>query len=207
MTTIAACLKTQLGNRTPYVQHFVGDDTQMSSANFDVNQVAIATLLQYYFKVSDEMLPLLPRVDDYAEWLGVADKVIASFDDTSLHEALKSIYANTPSPESWGMTMDEAINKTRLNALAMFVSSNQPADMGIDLYYNFYTLTIHRCTQSDIDNLSADGNSYVDIFDQLKERIINGSNAELDAKGYSKASYDEVNDTIVFNSNFCIEKY
>ena len=213
MTEIAACLKTQYGDNTPYIQRMVGDDVQMSSDNFDTYEVVGATLLQYYFMPPKEMLGLLPKIEEYPSWFGTinvdgTNKTMASFDESSIRKTLKSLYANTPVPLKWGMTMEEAIDKLRLNTLSQFVYENQPLNTNVDLYYDWYTLTIYRCTQSDIDSLNADGRSYLDMFDYLKELIVNGQgSSELEGKGYSKARYDEISDTIIFHSNFALEIY
>ncbi len=215
MTIFAACLKTQLNSYSVNTQKVVIDDTQIpvSSTTFDNNHAAIANLLQSFFRIEDsDLQSLIVNIEPYPIWIGSigaeTNQSLSSFNEDSIRRTLKAVYADTSAPPRWGMTMDEAMDKVRLSALSGFISSNPPLGKEAYLYYDWYTLTLYRSTQSEIDAHNADGNSYVDMFDYLKNMIeLSSPDSTLEDNGYSKATYNADSDTITFNSNFNFETW
>lgn len=211
-----ACLKTQLGTNTmPNIQTVEVDINQAELSSFSVDQIAVASLLQFYFKIEDsELLQLVQPDESDTNWLGYvgADSQgsLTSFNETTLRSALKSLYADTPAPPEWGMTMDQAIDSVDVSLLSDFTLDMPPRNKYTEVLnnHNRCVLSIHRCTQAEIDDLNAEGNSYTDMFGLLQDQIDFGvSNSNLDSSGYRKALYDAESDTIVFRSNFAIEVY
>lgn len=124
---------------------------------------------------------------------------MAGFDDTNLKIALKKL-TGVGLPLNWKSLVDATpVSELQTLINQKITDKNKPK-----INYQPITLKIHRCTESDIQELfRGDHDPHVDMFDTVRFMLA-GRESELDSRGFSTAYYDSQQDVIIFKSNYSI---
>ena len=119
------------------------------------------------------------------------------FDDNTLKQALISIQ-NVGKPNNWR----DLVENTPVEDLQALIDSEIDNETKLVIHKETTTLTIHRCTQQDIDSLfQGDHDPHTDMFDTARAMLASHL-THIDDKGFAPAYYDAAKDVIVFRSDY-----
>ena len=228
MIGAAACLKVQINDDLPVIQSYI-DTNNDDPSEVQYEQIAVFSLLFPYFMwssngdsgdwnwynkvfLSNSEPQTLIGTNIYPPNNGgglismPTSMAMAAFNEHTLKEFLKSFGSNLGLPYNWR----DLVDATPVNELQALINANAGLNYlsfdYFDLRINYQpaTLTLHRCTMDDInDLLSGDHDLHVDVFDAVKEMLV-GKWPTLDENGLSQAVYDKATDTIIFKSDFTV---
>lgn len=225
MSTVAACLKVQVGDSPIEIKSIVDDFYTFATdapQNLSIEQITAYALLSEYFAgfnswgflVPPKPMPIsntFTKIGYAVDSNSVSNEgfiipeigdispfiTLAGLDDIGLKEAVKNIMG-VPAPPNWPALVDA----TPASGLQDLVDQELDSSSQFQIHYEPITLKIHRCTQSEIDALfMGDYPPHVDMFETMKF-MLTGHLDELDNRGLSPAYYDSINDVIVLKSKY-----
>lgn len=226
MKGAAACLKVQVGNEEPYIENYV-DNYDDDPIELQYEQIAVYSLLRRYFMGRGAWDGYKKGYAPYGEFTVVGANIyepapddnysdlppkmaLACFNAYTLKAGLKSFGEGDNRSGGLPLNWGELVDATSIDQLQQLIEQYGGAygsnfdNMVLTIDYKPATLTLHRCTTQEIDDLF-EGNHrpHVDVFDAVKEMLVSNWSA-LDANGLSQAIYDQATDTIIFKSDFSI---
>lgn len=222
MPAVAACLKVQINNRPAVAKGTLNFNPQIPP-RVTMEQSCVAGLLYDYFAGLTEWEGFIARPIEMVmigdggsetpplEYIGSfynapptegdflipSTLTFAGFSEASLKFKLINLQ-NAVLPLGW----EDSVLQSPVEDLQQLIDNQLDADLQIAIHSEPTTLTIHRCTQQDIDNLfQGDHPPHVDMFDSVRF-MLTSQILPLNANGYAPAYYDEAKDVIVFKSNY-----
>lgn len=213
---IAACLKIQIGDNVPAISSFIVDKTMGAwSGTFTTlgvtrDQVALGFLLESIMTGQAPWgyieLPLVEEVTFYTFGLMPSDtgeSVPSSFAISGLNKDLLRAALEFNVAE-YGATSDHLVD-ANVEDIQEWISANLPSYVTSATISDISTtITISRCTLSDIESVFVDGYpQHTDMFDAAKS-LLTSQNIELNNKGLKPATYDAATDSIKLVSDYSI---
>lgn len=216
MIGAAACLKAQFNDDLPVIQSYI-DMNNSDPLDIQYEQVAVFSLLNPYFISSEprnswDLFSKVGMTTNPRKVIGMNIyppndiMIMAGFNEYTLKGFLKSFDSNFGLPSNWVGMVDE----TPINELQTLIDNHAGSNdsnfnyVGLRINYQPATLTLHRCTMEEVENLyRGDHDLHIDVFDTVKEMLV-GQFPTLDENGLSQAVYDKATDTIIFKSDFTI---
>lgn len=211
---IAACLKIQVGDSTPFISNFVTGRYNLKNRGATPEQSAINFLFQKIASGIEfnpwgymESMKSNPRIQYAGLWatnfgegsLGKENKVVlVALNEFYIRLAVRDYILDVSDSELKEVPFDE------LQAFINF-NLNTGSYTEIKIIDNPSTLTFSRCTQTEIDNLF-EGNHqpHVDMFDSIKSLLPN-EDSEINSNGLASAIYYAERDVIEFKTKYILE--
>lgn len=225
MAIVAACLKVKINNQEAKLNSFV-DLNFNNLSDISTEQLAVVRLLKNYFGGIFRWSHLLPDpeqpnfgggvigdmgsiggepADKSGFYIGTIDMreypfSFAAFNEQRFRSAIGDIEDVLKISNFY-----ELVNAASLDDLQQLIddeiNSSNPK-YTVTVHTEPVTMSILRCTQSDINSIAVDGAPpHVDMFDSLVQMLPHHS-PTLDKADYAPAYYDARLDQIVFKSKF-----